>query len=355
VTSGLDDPAALRAGDPSGMLAAFAAAGDQLHRAYRESRNASIAPAGEVRSVVLCAMGGSAAAGDVVGAAFERVTRAPISVVRGYRLPAAVGPDDLVISISYSGNTEETLVAHAEAVERGAKTIAVCSGGDLVERSDEAGTPVVRIPGSAPVPRAGLGELVGGLLGGLVAAGVLPASDPEVDEAARAVGTSARELGPDVPTADNEAKQVAEWVGDRIPVVWGSEGITAAAAWRWKTAFNENAEVPAFASTLPELDHHEVVGWTGDRGKAFRLLILREDGEHGRVEARLEATLDEVAGSGLEWREVRARGTGPLARAMSLAVTGDLASAYHALGRGIDPAAMGPLERIKSRLVGEGS
>jgi glucose/mannose-6-phosphate isomerase len=231
----------------------------------------------------------------------------------------------------------------------------VCSGGALVQRSEEADTSLVRIPGSAPVPRAGLGELVGGLLGALAAAGVLPASDPEVDEAARAVGTTARELAPDVPTAENEAKQVADWVGDRIPVVWGSEGVTAAAAWRWKTAFNENAEVPAFASTLPELDHHEVVGWTRDRGKAFRLVILREEGEHDRVKDRLEATLDEVAGSGLEWREVGARGTGPLARAMSLAVTGDLASAYHALAHGVDPASMASLDRIKSRLAGGGA
>jgi glucose/mannose-6-phosphate isomerase len=355
VTAGLDDPAALRAGDPSGMLEAIALAGDQLHRSYRESRDASVAPAGEVRSVVVCAMGGSAAAGDLVGAAFERATRVPISVVRGYRVPSTVGPGDLVVCVSYSGDTEETLAAHAEAVDRGAKTIAVCSGGALAGRSYEEGSSLVRIPGSAPVPRAGLGELVGGLLGALVSAGVLPASDPEVDEAARAVGTTAGDLGPHVPTADNEAKQVAEWVGDRIPVVWGSEGITAAVAWRWKTAFNENAEVPAFASTLPELDHHEVVGWTGDRGKSFRLLILREDGEHHRVKDRLEATLDEVAGSGLEWREVASRGTGPLARAMSLAVTGDLASAYHALAHGVDPAAMGSLDRIKSRLAGERS
>jgi glucose/mannose-6-phosphate isomerase len=353
VTPALDDPAALRAGDPSGMLEAFADTGHRLSATYRGSRDAPVAPAGRLRSVSICGMGGSAAAGDIVGASFEGTARVPLSVIRGYRLPAAIGPEDLVACISYSGDTEETLVAHREAVTRGAVTVAVCSGGELLRRAGEADTPAIRIPAAAPVPRAGLGELVGGLLGALVAAAVLPAADPEVDETARILDTAARELGPDGPVADNEAKQIAEWVGDRIPLVWGSEGVSAVAAWRWKTAFNENSEVPAVASTLPELDHHEVVGWTGDRGKGFRLLILREPGEHERVAARLEATLEEVAGSGLESREVRARGTGPLARAMSLAVLGDMASVYHALVRGIDPAAMDALVRIKRRLAGK--
>jgi glucose/mannose-6-phosphate isomerase len=354
VSPGLDDPAALIAGDPSGMLVAFVRTGEQLDEAYRTVRESRVPPGGDVRSLVVCAMGGSAAAGDIVAVASEGWARIPVSVVRGYRLPAAVGPDDLVACVSYSGDTEETVAAHAEAVARGARVVAVCSGGELSRRAEEEGTPVARIPGSAPVPRAGLGELVGGLTGVLVSAAALPAADAEVDETARILETIAREYGPDAPAADNEAKQIAEWVGDRIPVVWGSEGVSASAAWRWKTAFNENAEVPAFASVLPELDHHEVVGWTGDRGKGFRLVILRESGEHGRVQERLDATLEEVAGSGLEWREVRSRGTSSLARAMSLAVIGDFTTAYHALSRGIDPAAMEALVRIKGRLGGSG-
>jgi glucose/mannose-6-phosphate isomerase len=354
VSPGLDDPESLRAGDPSGMLAAFARTGEQLDQAYRATIDSSVPAGGEARSLVVCAMGGSAAAGDVVAATSEGRARVPVSIVRGYRLPAAVGPQDLVVCVSYSGDTQETVAAHEESVARGASVVAVCSGGELSRRAKEASTPVARIPGSAPVPRAGLGELVGGLTGVLVSAAVLPAADAEVDEAARILETVAREDGPEAPVSDNEAKQLAEWVGDRIPVIWGSEGVSAAAAWRWKTAFNENAEVPAFASALPELDHHEVVGWSGDRGKGFRLVILRESGEHGRVQERLDATLEEVAGSGLEWREVRARGTSSLARAMSLAVIGDLTTAYHALARGIDPAAMEALVRIKGRLGGSG-
>jgi glucose/mannose-6-phosphate isomerase len=344
----LDAPAALRAGDPQGMLAAFADIGPQLRTAYAEARTSAIPFAGEVGGVAVCGMGGSAAAGDVTAAAFADRATIPIITLRGYGVPRGYGEEHLVLCVSFSGDTEETVAAFAQARARGCTAVAVCGGGALAAAARDADLPAVLIPTDAPVPRAGLGSLVGGVLGSLVAAGALSGVDDEVDAAATTLDRLAEELGPEATS--NEAKDVAAWVGDRIPLVWGSEGVSAAAAWRWKTAFNENAEVPSFASALPELDHHEVVGWTAKRGEGFCLLILREAGEHGRVQARLDATLEEISDSGLEWREVRARGETPLARCLSLALVGDLASAYHALARGIDPAAMDSLVRIKERL-----
>jgi glucose/mannose-6-phosphate isomerase len=266
-------------------------------------------------------------------------------------VPAGYGEEDLALCVSYSGDTEETVAAFDGARERGCSVVAVCGGGELADRAREADVPVVVIPADAPVPRAGLGSLVGGVLGALAGAGVLSGADQEIDTAGETIDAAARELGPEAPADGNESKQLAAWVGERIPVIWGTEGVSAAAAWRWKTAFNENAEVPAFASSLPELDHHEVVGWTAKRGEGFSLVILRESGEHESVQVRLDATLDELGASGLDWKEVRARGDTALARGMSLALTGDLASAYHALARGIDPAVMDPLDRVKRRLA----
>jgi len=344
----LDDEAALRARDPRGMLTAFADTGSQLRTAYATARASAIPFAGEVRGVAVCGMGGSAVAGDVAEAAFADRAPIPVVTLRGYGVPRGYGEEHLVLCVSYSGDTEETVAAFAQARARGCTAVAVCGGGALAAAAGEADLPAVLIPTDAPVPRAGLGSLVGGVLGSLVAAGALSGVDDEIEAAGTTLDRLAGELGPEV--ASNEAKDVAAWVGERIPLIWGSDGVSAAAAWRWKTAFNENAEVPSFASVLPELDHHEVVGWTAKRGEGFCLLILREAGEHERVQARLDATLEELADSGLEWREVTARGETPLARCLSLTLVGDLASAYHALARGIDPAAMDALVRIKERL-----
>jgi glucose/mannose-6-phosphate isomerase len=346
----LEDEAAIRRADTSGMLEAFGSTHRQLSRSYELARASGIPFAGAVRLVAFCAMGGSAAAGDLVAAAYADRVNGPMIVLRGYRVPGGFGEDDLVMCVSYSGDTEETLAAHAAARRRGVRPVAVCGGGRLLERAAEADTPAVRIPTDAPVPRAGLGALVGGILGTMVGTGALSDIDGDVKDALSTLEETARDLAPGVPEDGNESKGLAAWVGDRIPLVWGSEGVSGAAAWRWKTAFNENAEVPSFASSLPELDHHEVVGWTRGRGDGFCLLILREEGEHLTTQSRLDATLEEIEDSGLDWREVQARGRTPIGRAMSLALVGDLASTYLALLRGVDPAAMGSLTRIKERL-----
>jgi glucose/mannose-6-phosphate isomerase len=71
-----------------------------------------------------------------------------------------------------------------------------------------------------------------------------------------------------------------------VPVIWGGDGIASVAAARWKTQFNENAKVPAWASSLPELDHNEVVGWTRPAGDGYMVIALRDEDEHPDVAAR---------------------------------------------------------------------
>jgi hypothetical protein len=50
--------------------------------------------------------------------------------------------------------------------------------------------------------------------------------------------------------------------------------------------------------------------------------------------------------------EVSAEGDTPLARAVTLMQVGDVASAYHAVSRGIDPAPIDAVARVKRRLAG---
>lgn len=340
------DAASVAAGDPSGMLEAFLRLSEQLVVGYEAGR-ATPLPAIAPRSLVLCGMGGSAAGGDVVASAFADRLSIPVAAVRGYRLPDWCGPDDLVLGLSFSGGTEETIACLEEARRRGSTIVAVCAGGRLADLAGERAT--VSIPADAPMPRAGLGLLAGGALGALVATGVLRDVDGDVREAAETLARLAEGLAPD---GDNEAMEVARAVGSQhVPVVWGSEGLADPAAFRWKAAFNENAKIPAFSSSLPELDHHEIAGWSEGRGQGFLVLALRHPGEHEAVGARLAATFEAVEESGIGWREVRAHGETPLAHSLSLILIGDVASAYHALARGVDPGPIVAIDRLKARLA----
>lgn len=343
----IDDAGTVPSSDPSGLLDAYLEAGGRLRQAYDAGRAAGLAPTVELGSLVFCAMGGSAAAGDAIAAAMERRAGMPMMTVRDYVLPAFCDERSLVVCLSYSGTTEETLSAFGEAVARGCSVLAVCSGGALAERASEAGAPVVLLPADLPQPRAALGSLVGGALGAL-AATALPSVDAEVDEAAAVLDELAAGLGKE----GSEAGAVADWIGDRIPVVWSSGAAGGAAAWRWKCAFNENAKVPAFASTLPELDHHEIVGWSAGHGRGFAVIVLRHAGEHPTVPLRLRATIGAVRRSGLEHREVGARGRTGLAQVLSLMLLGDAASVRHAVSRGVDPAPIEAITEVKRRISG---
>lgn len=76
-------------------------------------------PYRSVRHVTVLGMGGSAIGGALLRGLAETTCAVPIAVVQGYSLPAFVqGSGFLVIACSYSGNTEETLAALGEAMER---------------------------------------------------------------------------------------------------------------------------------------------------------------------------------------------------------------------------------------------
>jgi glucose/mannose-6-phosphate isomerase len=345
----LDDEAALRSADPSGLLEAILSLPQQLTASFRAASQQGGIPPG-LRSITFCGMGGSAAAGDAVAAQYREQLEVPIATVRGYSLPSYCGPDDLVICLSYSGNTEETLSAYREAADRGCRIVAVCSGGQLADLAERDGALLASVPDGMPAPRAALGHLVGAVIGTLSSAD-LEWVDEVVEGSEGVLDDLSKRLGPDVPSARNPAKHIATWIEDRIPLIWGSEGPSEPAAWRWKCAFNENAKVPAFASSLPELDHHEVVGWSGTWGERFALFLLRHVDEHPSVDRRLEATLEVVGESGLTWHTAHAHGTSPLDQVLSLMLIGDVASIYHAVDHGVDPTPIAAIDRIKARMA----
>jgi len=201
----LSDPEAIRRHDPGGMLDAIAGLGSNVRDGYAAGLAATGLPdLADVRGVVVCGMGGSAVAGDVLRTVFRGRLGVPVEVNRGPELPEHAGPHALVIGSSYSGNTAETLAAFREATKRGCRGIVVTSGGLIATEAEEAGVPVVRVP-SGFQPRAALGWLAFTMLGALEAAGLLPPLEPDVDEAATEADARAASCGPDAPAAENPA------------------------------------------------------------------------------------------------------------------------------------------------------
>lgn len=349
----LDDAAALRAADPEGMLVTVAALPAHVREGYALGRGTSGLPSADgVTSLVFCGMGGSAIAGDVIRALLGDRLRVPVSVVRTPELPAHCGPETLVLASSYSGGTSETVAMFEQAVGRGCRVVAIASGGPLAERAEAHAAALLRLPEGFAMPRAAFGYLALAPLGALEVMGLVSSVATEVDEAVRILQVLLARCGPSTPAADNPAKSLARAIGGRTPVVWGADGIASVAAMRWTAGFNENAKVPAFSSALPELDHNEIVGWSVGRGRPFFLIALRHEGEDPDVAARFPLSMEIAASSGLEIEELWAQGGSPLARLLSLVLSGDLSTTYFAIARGVDPTPIEAIARLKRELAG---
>jgi glucose/mannose-6-phosphate isomerase len=333
------------------MLGVVAKLGADASTGYATGKATTGLPSLEgVTAVVYCGMGGSAVAGDVLRQTFRDRLPVPVDVNRSPTLPEYAGPHTLVIASSYSGETSETLGAVEEAVRRGCRMLAITSGGRLASLCEDRQIAVARAPGGFQ-PRAALGHLAFAMLGALEAAGLLPSLEADVDEAVSSIEHLASGMGPDVPTADNPAKELAAWLGERVPVIWGAEGIGALAAMRWKTQCNENGKVPAWHASMSELDHNEVVGWVPPFGAQHAVIALRSDHEHRELAARFPLSEDIARDAGAAVREVTIRGRGPLATLLSLMTIGDFATCYIGLRRGADPTPVVAIQRLKAALA----
>src|SRR5690606_39986560 len=95
---------------------------------------------------------------------------------------------------------------------------------------------------------------------------------------------------------------------------------------RSKTQINENAKMPAWWSTLPELDHNEIVGWETlpemTREK-FAVVALTDRDDHPRIRSRLDHTASLTSYAVPRAGEVASEGVSVRARLISLTVVGD--------------------------------
>ena len=343
---------AVAAVDSTGQAAEILDLPAHLRDALWRVDSAGIAPVDAPGGVVVAGMGGSAVGGRLAQAALGPRLDPPVR--RRRRLRAAVlgrPASTLVLCSSYSGDTEETLAAYDDALERGAPRLVATTGGALAERARRDRAPVIPLPGGFQ-PRAAVGY---GLVSALEAAALgrrrrrrcatrsrRPPRWPE---------TLAAEWGPD-GAEDGEAKALARALHGTVPVIAGAE-LTAPVAYRWKCQINENAGLPAFASTLPELDHNEVVGWPGAAGLGpFSAVFLEDAGAHPRNALRSELTAARGRG-GRPRRRARRRAAARrrLERLVSLVLLGDLVSLYLAVLAGTDPVDIAPIDRLKASLA----
>jgi glucose/mannose-6-phosphate isomerase len=358
----LDDPDALATADPGGMLRATADAGAQVRRALAAADDAvlrAIALDGRPRSVLVAGTGTSGIAGDVLAAVCGSGCPVAVTTLRTSTLPGWVGPLDLVIAVSGTGRTEETLAVAGEARKRGARVVVVCPTGSPLHElvASAPGAVHVAAERGALLPRATLWLQAVPLLLVADALGLAAIPRSALEAAADLLDERSVECGPAAALDDNPAKLLGASLATSLPMVCGSSALSAVAAYRFACQLGANAKLPALHGSLPEAAHHQLstvdgpfAGVTDDDifrdpiedGAAparLHLVLLRESGEHPLDADHADAVRTIAQRRDVPVDVLTSYDGHPVLRLASLVGLLDWTSVYTAVAAGVDPSA----------------
>lgn len=298
----------------------------------------------ELSYVIISGVGGSAIAGDLIRVLLSNVCKVPILVNRDYSVPGYVNQNTLVIASSYSGETEETLSSYREAKGKSARIIAVTTGGTLGKMALEDNNGLIIMPGGLS-PRAAIGYSLIFLLSVFTKLGLINDMTSEISTSISHLKKLRDRLKPEASTQYNQAKQIAQKLVGKLPIIYGSSGTTEVIAQRWKAQICENAKTIAYNNTFPELNHNEIVGseYPTDIVGKMLVILLKDKEDFLRNKLRMNITSEILSGKVSEIVEVNSEGDNALERMLSLVFIGDYVSLYLSVANGKDPT---PIERI---------
>lgn len=290
---------------------------------------------------IVAGMGGSALAAELMRA---RDTQREIFIHRGYGLPVAsesVLQRSVLIAVSYSGNTEETIDAFTHAYAHGISVAVIASGGKLIELAQEHNVPFIQIPSTGIQPRHANGFILKALMklmrdeAGFADAGALTALlDPSRYE--------------------QEGKTLAEKLKEKVPVIYASQE-NGAVAYNWKIKFNESAKIPAFCNVFSELNHNEMTGFdvidsTKPLSDVFHFIFLTDENDHPRITKRMELTKQLYVARGLAVETVKVEGESMWHGTFASLVLADWTAYYCAMQYGTEPEQVPMVEEFKRKI-----
>jgi glucose/mannose-6-phosphate isomerase len=260
-------------------------------------------------------MGGSGVVGDLLrDFSIAHDWDFEVIPVKDYFLRAR---DGLLIAVSYSGETVETLYTVEYAIRRRMPAVAITTGGRLARM----GVPAVLVP-RASAPRAALPQLLTAAL----------------HVVRRLYGIKIDVPGALGPVDESLVRRLVEDF-QRRPTVIAPESMRGV-AYRVKNEFNENSKIEPSVEILPEAHHNWI------EGSERPVVALTSPDIPREHQERVEATL-EVLGGSKYVVEMGVRGVLAFLREVGIA------SVRLAEARGVDPLATPRINALKSRLQRE--
>ena len=291
--------------------------------------------------IVFAGMGGSGAIGDIFSSILSK-TKIHVNVVKGYLLPTTVDSNTLVITVSVSGNTAETLTVLDSAYKRKSKIIAFSSGGKMLEYCIKNKIEH-RCIQEYHSPRASFTSYLYTIL--KVLHSFLQINQRDILESIIELENLSKEIGSSNLTKNNPSLNLAEWIID-IPIIYYPFGLQSVAI-RFKNSLQENAKIHAIAEDVIESCHNGIISW--ERKSNVKPILLQGSDDYIKTKERWNILKEYFKENNIDFREVLSNKESILSKIINLIYLLDYTSVYLAILSKIDPSPVSSIDYIKQR------
>jgi len=348
----LDDVEKIREIDQGNMLEKIDLMPEYLDEAASDFKGLPLQKCtSDFDNVVLVGMGTSAIVSEIaLNWLADHLSRATI-VVRDSRLPNFSNNRTMILAVSYSGETQETLEALLNAVQKGCQVMTVSSGGNMRKISEANKIPHINVKAGLE-PRTAFPFLF--VVSSLVLASLSGKINAigEIREAVDCLKSFRNQIGWSVPQKNNPAKKLALNIVATIPVVYAFHRNSGLAR-RMKNQLNENSKMPVVMSILPESCHNELEAWgrAAQYESKFSHVFLRteETQEEGIRVQETKKSLAEMRVANVH--EAIGVGQTRISQLLSMTYFIDYLSFYLSILRGIDPSPWERIQDLKRRVL----
>lgn len=298
----------------------------------------------EIQNIIICGMGGSGIGGMLAKDILQDHITLPIEFIKGYQLPKYASEKSLVICSSYSGNTEETLSLHQEAIEKKAKIIAICSGGQLEDNCAQQNIQTLIIPGGKQ-PRAAVGL---SLVQQLHILGHLFLNESENKQLFNNLLETSKKLKERADEFQKNANSIAKDLRNKNIKVY-TETKFASLATRFTQQINENVKKKIHAGIIPEMNHNELVAFT-DFNRNDIAIFVNGKHFHPQNKKRMTFLKEQLKKQESHIIEINVEGDSPEEIFLKTIYIMDLVSIELARIEDVDPEDVEIIQKLKSTL-----
>lgn len=300
-----------------------------------------------IKKIFFVGMGGSGISGRIIKTFLDKKSNIPVFIVDGSELPSYIDTESLAITISYSGNTWETIDILNSLVEKFIPTIVLSHGGKAAEIAKNKNLPFILLPESSQ-PRAALGNFLGIILSLFDLMGILDCKN--------ILETFIKTSEIYIPKLLQQV-YFAEFLSLAKDYdffhIWGVSGDSGAFAYRAQTQFNENSKVQAVNSNIPECCHNLLVGFTNFAKKPLVLLFYSDFLPSHEIVA-VEATTEILLEQGVLLYKIPVFGDNWEGQLFSMILWSDFASYYLGQIKGVEIAPVKLINRLKEKHLNKG-